>query len=40
MKEAQQSMKEYSDRHRLDMSFEVGDQVWMSTKNLMTERPS
>jgi hypothetical protein len=40
MAKGQEAMKEQADRHRRDITFEVGDKVWLSTKNLKTERPS
>jgi hypothetical protein len=38
--EAQKKYKEYADAKRIDMVFEVGDQVWLLSKNIKTTRPS
>lgn len=38
--EAQKKYKEYADAKRIDMEFNVGDQVWLLTKNIRTTRPS
>lgn len=40
MTDAQAIMKEYADRHRQPCTFDVGDEVYLSTKNLKTLRPS
>jgi len=41
MAEAQERHADYADRHRSDAgTFQVGDLVWVNTKNLKTRRPS
>lgn len=40
LEDAQKKYKDYADRHRKDISFDVGSLVWLSTKHLSTKRPS
>jgi len=41
MGNAQERQQENADRHRLPApSFQVGDRVWLNTKNIRTRRPS
>jgi hypothetical protein len=40
MKEAQDKKRRDIDPHRREVDFNVGDRVWVSTKNWKTERPS
>jgi hypothetical protein len=37
---AAEDLKKYADRHRKDITFHVGQKVYLSTKNLSTDRPS
>ena len=37
---AQARQSEFANRHRKDITFNEGDSVWLSTKNLKTDRPS
>jgi transposase InsO family protein len=37
---AQKAMETQANRHRREPDFDVGDSVWVSTKNWKTERPS
>ena len=37
---SQATMKRHADRHRREISYEVGDQVFLSSKNIITDRPS
>jgi hypothetical protein len=37
---AQEKMKTYADRSRIDHSFKVGDFVWLLNRNIRTTRPS
>jgi hypothetical protein len=38
--EAQAKMKNQADQHRKDVSYEVGQSVWVSSKHIKTARPS
>jgi hypothetical protein len=40
MEKAQQVYKRYADCHRQDLSFAVGDQVWLESYSLSTDTPS
>lgn len=40
MAKAQTQMVHQANKHRQDITFEVGDMVYLSTKNLKTDRPS
>ena len=40
MGKAQERQITAADRHRRDVSYEVGDKVWLSTRNIKTERTS
>src|SRR2546421_12631168 len=40
MKEAQEKQKKQADGRRRKIDFDVGDMVWVSTKNWRTDRPS
>jgi hypothetical protein len=40
IKKAQQSMEKQVNKHRREPDFDVGDFVWVTTKNWKTERPS
>ena len=40
MKDAQDDMARHANRKRSDVSFDEGDSIWLTTKNLTTERPS
>jgi hypothetical protein len=40
LEKAQGVYKRYADRHRQDLSFAVGDRVWLEAYNLSTDAPS
>jgi hypothetical protein len=40
IRKAQDTMETQANRHRREPDFDVGDLVWVSTKNWRTERPS
>lgn len=40
IRKAQAKQSEFANRHRKDIVFNEGDSVWLSTKNLKTDRPS
>ena len=40
IEKAQQVYKRYADRNRQDLSFTVGDKVWLESYNLSTDAPS
>ena len=40
IQQAQEKAKRNADRHRREIDFQVGDNVWVSTKNWNTQRPS
>ena len=40
IKQAQEKMQKSTDQHRRPIDWEVGDKVYLSTKNLKTDRPS
>ena len=40
IEKAQQVYKQYADRHRQDLEFAIGDQVWLEAYNLSTDAPS
>jgi hypothetical protein len=40
LQQAQQTQKRNADRHRREVNFEVGDDVWLSLKPYTTDRPS
>lgn len=40
MKIAQEAQSHAANRNRKDASYQIGDNVWLSTKNLQTERES
>lgn len=40
LKKAAEDMKRFYDAGRRPEEFQIGDRVWLSTKNLSTERPS
>jgi len=40
MKQAQEKKEQDVNRHRREVDFQVGDKVWVSTKNWRTQRPS
>jgi transposase InsO family protein len=40
MKKAQEKKESDVNRHRREVDFQVGDKVWVSTKNWKTQRPS
>ena len=37
---AQEIHSKQADKHRKDISYNVGDKVWLSTRNITTDRPS
>ena len=37
--EAQQTQKDYVDRHRLPSSFDIGDRVWLLRRHIKTTQP-
>ena len=37
---AQRRQADFVNQHRREVPFKVGDRVWLSTKNLQTQRPS
>ena len=39
LQQAQQSHKDYADRHRLPSSFNIGDRVWLLRRHIKTTRP-
>jgi hypothetical protein len=40
MRESQERQKRQADKRRREIDFDVGDMVWVSTKNWKTDRPS
>lgn len=40
MKKAQEKKEADVNRHRREVDFQVGDKIWVSTKNWETQRPS
>lgn len=38
--ESQKIMKDQADKHRRDVSYNIGDKVWVSSKDIKTTRPS
>ena len=40
MKKAQESMKRFADRRRKEVSYQVGDKMFLSSQNIVTSRPS
>jgi hypothetical protein len=40
LQQAQQTQKRNADRHRREVNFEVGDNVWLSLKPYKTDRPN
>ena len=40
MARSQEVQVEAADWHRKDVEYKVGDKVWLSTKNIKTEKPS
>ncbi len=40
LREAQKSMEKFANRHRKEATYEVDDMVYLSTKDLKTQRPS
>ncbi len=40
LKVTQEQMKDQVDKHRRDISYNVGDMVWVSSKDMKTGRPS
>ena len=40
MEKAQEKASRNANRHRREIDFQVGDDVWVSTKNWKTQRPS
>ena len=40
MQGAQETQKRNADRHRREVDFQVGDEVWLSLKSYKTDRPS
>ena len=40
MAQSQEKQAGAADRHRKDVEYKVGDEVWLLTKNIKTERPS
>lgn len=39
MKKAQEAMRVQANKHRKDVTYDEGDWVWLSSKNIRTERP-
>ena len=37
---SQETIKRHADKHRKEISYEIGDQVFLSSKNITTDRPS
>ncbi len=37
---AQESQSKQADQHRKDITYAVGDKVWLFTRNITTDRPS
>ena len=37
---AQTSQSNQANKHRKEVSYDIGDKVWLSTKNISTDRPS
>ena len=37
---SQETMKRHADKHRKEITYEVGDQVFLSSRNITTDRPS
>ncbi|SLM37367.1 hypothetical protein LPUS_07191 [Lasallia pustulata] len=37
---SQETMKRHADKHRKEITYEVGDQVFLSSKNITTDQPS
>ena len=40
MRKSQEIMKRQADKYRKDVSYNIGDRVWLSSKNIPTTRPS
>ena len=40
IKQSQKKKEQDVNRHRREVDFQVGDEVWVSTKNWKTQRPS
>ncbi len=36
---AQESLSKQVDKHQIDISYIVGDKVWLSTRNITTDQP-
>ena len=37
---AQESMQQQANKHRREPNFDIGDSVWITTRNWRTKRPS
>ena len=40
MTKAQTSQSNQANKHRKEVSYDIGDKVWLFTKNISTDRPS
>ena len=40
MAQSQEKYTKAADRHQKSVEYKVGNSVWLSTKNIRTERPS
>ena len=40
MARSQKRQAEAADQHQKSVKYQMGDNVWLSTKNIKTERPS